>query len=124
MNDRMPRLNMVRIKADHAAANDLRTNMIQSAKGASGEATVESSGFLMNDKEKLRMLKPVEHKKMLASVVKKTDASALIASYFGSTDCQSGNTSDQRRNIEVCNVESDDSSEFEDRKVVATSIFS
>mmetsp|Transcript_1229 Transcript_1229/g.1890 ORF Transcript_1229/g.1890 Transcript_1229/m.1890 type:complete len:121 (-) Transcript_1229:187-549(-) len=120
----MPRLNMVRIKADHAVASDLRSNMVKSAKRGSGEAAVESSSFLMNDKEKLRMLKPLENnRKMLASVAEKTGASALIASYFGSTECASGNTSDQRRNIEVCNVDSDESSEFEDRKI-ATSIFS
>lgn len=74
LNDRMPRLNMIRIKADHAAANDLRNNILKSAQQTSGETVVESRSFMINDKEQLRssnkkagtsnpILKPIQESK-------------------------------------------------------------
>ena len=124
-NDRMPRLNMIRIRADHAAANEMRNNVLKSTKQANNvEPVIESKSFMINDKEQLRssfkkgsahdsVLNTLQNsnKKLLAPMAaakKGPDAKNMINSYFGSTECTSGQTSGARRNIEVCNVDSDD----------------
>ena len=113
-----PRINMIKIKADHGATAELRQNVAKQ-----NDRVVENTSWMSGaDQENIKQLRILQRPPVVNN---KVDPSQLIASYFaGSTDITSG-----RGNIEVEDVDSDSESQTdfmgpERRRQMAASIFS
>lgn len=106
-NSRMPRLNMVAIKADHKTKVSKKAVKMLSSKYMGGQA---------QNQDQPMFSKPNNQAQQQAAdaVVKKVDHSAMIASFFGDANSSTQNTS-HHKNIIVTAVNSaDDSSDFDD----------
>ena len=107
-NSRMPRLNMVAIKADHKTKVSKKAVKMLSSKYMGGQAQNQDQPMFSKSNNQAQQQAAAD------AVVKKVDHSAMIASFFGDANSSTQNTS-LHKNIIVTAVNSaDDSSDFDD----------
>ena len=106
-NSRMPRLNMVAIKADHNTKVSKKAVKMLSSKYMGGQAQNQDQPMFSKSNNQAQQ-------QAADAVVKKVDHSAMIASFFGDANSSTQNTS-HHKNIIVTAVNSaEDSSDFDD----------